>query len=147
VLDLVLLIPYHGFLEHEGIAELLHGFDMLVMLLLEAIQLSPDAFEALHGELGLVMRGRRIRDGLCNSFQVVEKGVCLLACTGRIYLGTDYVVLDLGLLLRDLRLKVPEKGRDLGLRVIPEAESLVFDLGREVIGARCRQLVHLVLLA
>jgi hypothetical protein len=62
---------------------------MLVMLLLEAIQLSPDAFEALHGELGLIMRGCGIRDGLGNSFQVVKKVVCLLACAGRINLGTD----------------------------------------------------------
>ena len=120
---------------------------MLIMLLLEVIQLFPDAFEALHGELGLIMRGSRIWDGLSNSFQIVKKGVSLLACTGRIYLGTDNVVLDLGLLLRYLRLKVSEKCGDLGLRVIPEAESLVFNLGREVIGARCRQLVHLVLLS
>ena len=44
MLDLVLLVPYHGLLEHEGVAELLHGFDMLVMLLLEVIQLFADAF-------------------------------------------------------------------------------------------------------
>jgi hypothetical protein len=75
VLDFVLLVPYHGFLEHEGVAELLHGFEMLIMLLLEVIQLFADAFEALHGELGLVMRGRRVRDGFGNSFQVVKEGV------------------------------------------------------------------------
>jgi hypothetical protein len=56
---------------------------MLVMLLLEVIQLFADAFEALHGELGLIMRGRRVRDGLGNSFQVVKEGVWVLACAGR----------------------------------------------------------------
>lgn len=147
MLDLVLLLPDHGFLEHEGIAELLNGFNVLVMLLLEVIQFFPDAFEALHGELCFIMRGRRIWDGLGNSFQIVKEGVWLLACPGRIDLGANYVILDLGLLLRYLRLQVPEKCRYLGLRVIPEPESLIFNLGWEVIGARCRQLVHLVLLS
>ena len=146
MLDLVLLFFDHGFFKHERVAELLNCFNVLIMLLLEVVELFPDTFEALNGELRFIMRESRIRDGLGNSFQIVKEGVWLLASTGRIDLGANYVILDLGLLLSYLRLQVPEKCRYLGLRVIPEAESLILNLGLEVIGARCRQLVHLVLL-
>lgn len=75
------------------------------MLLLEVTQLFPDAFEALHGELCVIVGGRRrIRDRLGNGLQIVKEGVCLLACTGRVDLGADYIVLYLGFLLRDLGL-------------------------------------------
>ena len=62
-------------------------------------------------------------------------------------LAAGKVSLDLRFLLADERLQVREQSCHLRLRIVPEPDRFVLQLGREVVGSVGGDLVHVVLLA